>query len=90
MASQISLEKAKPSNLKRLTFLPRIGITVDFAGKQFIYRQAPIVETLVNLIDRGFNFKNLINVSVEQLNEINLSAVKLDESEQNTEVHSKN
>lgn len=65
--------KPKKSKVKRLNFLPRIGLTIDFAGTQITYRQAPILETVVNLFDRGFSMKNLMDVSFEQLQEISLT-----------------
>lgn len=76
MANSICIEKAKPSKIRRLGFLPRLGITIEVGGKQFTYRQAPIIETIVNVMDRGFSFKNLMDVAQEQLREIELPTLK--------------
>lgn len=70
MATSISIEKSKPSKLRRLPFLPRLGFTVDFAGVELSYRQAPILEALFNMKDRGISVEKLLEVSTEQLREI--------------------
>jgi len=76
MSTQICFGKSKKSKIKRLSFLPRIGITIDFAGQLMTYRQAPLLETAVNVIRRGLSMKNLISVAEVQLNEIELPKVK--------------
>ncbi len=66
--------------MKRLEFLPRLGIVVDFAGREFSLRQAPFLETLVNLRGKKANLRNWLEVAVVQLREIRLpdqDAVKL-------------
>ncbi len=72
MSNMICVEKSKPSSLKRLKFLPRVGLVIDFAGQEITYRQAPLLETLVNLRKRGFSMKNLMEVALTQFSEINL------------------
>lgn len=72
MSSMLCVEKAKSSALKRLKFLPRFGIVVDFAGREITYRQAPVLETLVNAGLKGFSMKNFMEVAFQQLDEINL------------------
>lgn|GEM_PF-5183632 len=52
--------------------MPRFGFTLDFAGYELNYRQASIFEALVNLKERGFSLKNLLDVSMEQLCEIKI------------------
>ena len=76
MANILCVEKSKKSKVRRLAFLPRFGLTVDIGGRQFIYRQAPMLETVVNLFHRGFSMKNLMNVAHDQLSEIELPKVK--------------
>jgi hypothetical protein len=73
MSNSLCVEKSKPSRVKRLPFLPRVGIFVDFGGREFSYRQAPLLETLYNLRGKRFNLKNLLGVAFQQLREINLS-----------------
>jgi hypothetical protein len=70
MANMFSVNKAERSKLRKLPLLPRIGLTVDVAGRQFTYKHAPILETLLNVRERGFSVKNLVRVASEQLAEI--------------------
>jgi hypothetical protein len=76
MANVFCVHKSKKSSLKRLPFLPRIGVVVDIGGRQFVYRQAPILETLLNMKKTGFSLKNLVDVSFKQLREINIPSQK--------------
>jgi hypothetical protein len=73
MGSFLRVEKSKPTSVKRLSFLPRFGVVIDICGKQFTYRQAPILETLFNLIGKGFTLKGLKEVAFQQLAEIELA-----------------
>lgn len=70
MATMFSMHKSERTKLRRLPFLPRIGIVVDFAGQRLTLKHAPLLETALNLRDRGFNLKNLRKVLAEELNEI--------------------
>jgi len=70
MANMFSVTKAERSRLRRLAFLPRIGVVVEVAGRRFSYKQAPLLETLLNLKDRGFSVTNLVTLAKEQLAEI--------------------
>ena len=76
MANMLCLQKTEPSKLRRLPLLPRIGITIELAGRQLTYKQAPLLETLLNLKDRGFNLKNLAKVAQEELDEIRFPVIK--------------
>lgn len=76
MSNILCVEKSKPSSLKRLRFLPRIGLVLDIGGREITYRQAPILEALYNLRGKGFSLKNLLEVSFLQLKEINLPEQK--------------
>ena len=77
MSSSLCIEKAKPSQIKRLSILPRFGFTVDFAGRQLVYRQAPILETVFNVWDRGFSMKNFMDVALTQLREIAMPTLQV-------------
>lgn len=70
MANMFSVTKAERSKLRRLAFLPRIGVVVEVAGRRFSYKQAPLLETILNLKDRGFSVTNLVTLAKEQLAEI--------------------
>jgi hypothetical protein len=70
MANMFSVNKAERSKLRKLPLLPRIGLTVEIAGRQFTYKHAPLLETILNARERGFSVKNLVRVASEQLAEI--------------------
>lgn len=72
MSNMISVEKSKPSTVRRFSLLPRVGLVIDFAGKQLTYRHVPTLETLLNLRKRGFSMKNFVDIVFEQLSEISL------------------
>lgn len=72
MSNSLSVEKSKPSRVKRLRFLPRVALFVDFGGRELSYRQAPLLETLYNMRGRKFSLKGLLEVAHQQLSEINL------------------
>lgn len=72
MSISISVEKTGKSSVKRLSFLPRIGIVIDFGGRQLTYRQTPVLETLLNLRARGFNMKNFVEIAYRQLLEVDM------------------
>jgi hypothetical protein len=75
MAMIVSLEKAKESKLKRLKWLPRIGLMIDVAGYRLSYRNVPIAETVLNLFETGFSMKNLMKVSTQQCREVELEKI---------------
>jgi hypothetical protein len=70
MAIQISVVDSRPSKTRRFPLLPRVGLVVDMAGKQFVYKHAPVSETLMNLYDRGFSVANMMALAAEQFAEI--------------------
>lgn len=72
MAYVLTSRPSKKSKLRRLSFLPRIGITVDFAGTQYSYFQVPILEMLVNLAGKEWNLKNVVETSHQQISELEL------------------
>jgi hypothetical protein len=72
MACVITTRPSKKSKLQRLSFLPRIAITIDFAGTQFGYFQVPFTELLLNMRGRKFNLDNIIAVSHQQIKELEL------------------
>lgn len=73
MPSFFSVSKTKKSTLKRLSLLPRIGFVMDFGGRKFVFRQAPILETLINLKKEGFSMKAIMEISRKQFNEISMN-----------------
>ena len=75
MSMSITVKKAKASKLKRVSLLPRIGIYIDFAGKEISFRQAPILETLLNM---KLKRRSLFDIVNQQLKEIALVDVKIE------------
>ena len=74
MANGFWILKSERTKLRKLPFLPRIGLVVDVAGRRFVFKHAPLAETLLNARERGFSLKNLKKVADEELAEISLSA----------------
>jgi len=72
MAYVFTSRPSKKSKLRRLSFLPRIGLTVDFAGTQYGYFQVPITELLFNMLGREITLANVISVSHQQIKELDL------------------
>ncbi len=69
------VEPSEKSRSRKFPLLPRIGFVVDFAVKRFSFRHAPLLETLVNLLERGPNRANLQKIVTEQLYEISLPSL---------------
>jgi len=72
MAFVLTSRPSKKSKLKRISFLPRIGITLDVAGKQYGYFQVPLTETLLNMQGRPWSLKSLIATAHLQIKELEL------------------
>lgn len=66
-------EKVKPTRTRKAPFLPRIGLTVDFAGRRFCYRYVPFFETLANLLQAGPSLSAFQRLLREQFGEVRLS-----------------
>lgn len=73
-------EKVKPTPTRKVPFLPRIGVTVDFAGRRFCYRYVPFFETLANLLDATPSLSRLQSLLKEQFGEVQLSAKPQDKT----------
>ena len=69
------MERSEKSRSRKLPILPRIGIVVDFAGRRFSFRHAPLLETLLNLMERGPTRSNFEKIVTEQLYEISLPSI---------------
>ena len=76
MSNLFTVHKSESSKLRKLPFLPRLGVTVDVAGRQFTFRHVPTLETFLNWRERGFSLRNLANLSREELSEVRLPALK--------------
>ncbi len=69
------VDRSDKSRSRKFPLLPRIGIVIDFAGRRFSFRHAPLVETLINLLERGPSRSNLQKIVTEQLYEISLPSL---------------
>ncbi len=69
------MERSEKSRSRKLPLLPRVGIVIDFAGRQFSFRHAPLLETLLNLMERGATRSNFEKIVTEQLYEISLPSI---------------
>lgn len=76
MASMLRVLKAESAKLRRVKFLPRIGLTVEIAGRQLVFKHTPTLETLLNFRDRGYNFKAMSKLAAEELEEIRFPILK--------------
>ena len=70
MAYTFYVQNTERTKLRRLPFLPRFGITVEAFGRQLTVKQVPLLETLLNLRDRGFSFSNFKKLAKEEWDEI--------------------
>jgi len=70
MSASFTMHKSERSKLRRLPLLPRVGFTLDIAGRQFTFKTAPLLETLLNWRDLGFTVANFRKVTSEELSEI--------------------
>ncbi|MCX6130237.1 MAG: hypothetical protein NTX25_14390 [Proteobacteria bacterium] len=74
----VNLFRVDPSDKSRsrkFSWLPRFGIVIDFAGRRFSLRHAPLIETIANLLERGPTRSNLEKIVTEQLYEISLPSL---------------
>lgn len=76
MASMLRLLKAESTKLRRVKFLPRLGVTFELGGRVLVFKHTPAFETLLNLKDRGFSLKNLSKLAADELEEIRFPILK--------------
>lgn len=76
MSLQFSSEKAQKTPTRKLRFLPRLAVVVDIAGRQFTFKQIPVLETIANMKRKDFSFKNFSTISKQILNEISIGEGK--------------
>ena len=69
------VEKTDKSRSRKFSLLPRVGFVIDFAGRSYSFRHAPLLETLMNLLERGPSRANLQKIVTEQLYEISLPSL---------------
>ncbi len=75
MINLLRIERVKRTRSRKIPFLPRIGLVVEVAGRRVSYRQAPIFETILNLLERGATKSNFDKIVMEQLYEISLPSL---------------
>ncbi len=69
------VDRSEKSRSRKFSWLPRLGIVVDFGGRRFSFRHAPLLETFLNLVERGVTRSNLEKIVTEQLYEISLPSL---------------
>jgi len=72
MAVRLSVQKTKLTPTRKLKFLPRIGLTLDVAGKKLTFKQAPFFEAIANMRKDHFSLKNFVTISNQILDEISI------------------
>lgn len=70
MGLLFSSDKRQKSSTRKLPFLPRIGIYVDFAGYEFVMKHVPLLETLFNINPYHLTRAKLEQVISAQLDEV--------------------
>lgn len=70
MINLFRVDKSGKSRTRKIPLLPRFGLVVDVAGRRISFRHAPLIETMVNLVERGPTLSNLQKIVSEQLHEI--------------------
>ena len=75
MVNIFKIERTSRTRTRKLPFLPRLGLVIDIGGRRISYRQAPVLETLFNLLERGATRSNFDKIIAEQLYEIALPSL---------------
>lgn len=75
MINVFKVEQSPKTRTRKLPLLPRLGLVVDIGGKRISYRQAPMLETVLNLLERGATISNFNKIIAEQLYEIALPSL---------------
>ena len=84
MSNSISFQKAPKSNTRKLPFFPRFGFVIDIGGRQFSYRQVPLLEVLANVIQNKSGMKGFIESTRTMLEEVRLCGFEnLEETKEN-------
>ncbi|MEZ4743136.1 MAG: hypothetical protein R3B45_11945 [Bdellovibrionota bacterium] len=76
MGMELKIEKKKSTKTRKAPILPRLGIYIDFCGREIVYRQIPVLETALNLHERGLSMTNLLKITMEQFAEIQFPKTK--------------
>lgn len=69
------VDRSEKSRSRKFPWLPRFGLVIDFGGRRFSFRHAPLMETVLNLLERGATRSNLEKIVTEQLYEISLPSL---------------
>ena len=62
--------RLRNNKTRRLSLFPRLGIYVDFLGKEFSFKQVPLIETFYNVLNTGLTLSNLKRIKNLQFSEI--------------------
>ena len=70
MATEFLARRKKLSKTRKLPFLPRVGVYIDVAGYEVVYKIVPFFETLANLVSEHLSPASLRRVRNQQLAEV--------------------
>ncbi|MCB9229381.1 MAG: hypothetical protein H6618_07195 [Deltaproteobacteria bacterium] len=70
MGTEFFIHRRKKSRSRQVPVLPRIGIYIDWAGYETVFKYSPLLEALLQLQEKGISVYNLIRISKEHLSEI--------------------
>lgn len=86
----LSIEKKSPTSTRKIPFLPRIGVYVDFAGYELYFKQVPFLESMLNLWEEGheallrqgkpLSVSRLRSIVKQQFSEIKFPLIKFTKS----------
>src|SRR4051794_4960566 len=79
MATQIHWSAAQLTSTRKIPFLPRLGLIVDFGTRRFFIKHVPVLEPLANLLDglsraKAKGLPALLKTARQQLDEVPLAA----------------
>lgn len=72
MSFHFGISKSTATKLRKLPFLPRFAVTIEFLGQQYTLRSTPFLETILNVRELGFSLSNWRRISEQELAEIRL------------------
>ena len=69
-------QRKRSSTRRKLPYLPRVGLYVDFAGYEMMFKHAPLMEAVVELLDKGWPLSQLDNIRKKHLSEIQFPVIR--------------
>ena len=76
MPLMFHIQKKKPSASRTLPFLPRLGIYLDIAGYELVFKSTPFLEAVIELVEKGLPPSQLQKIAKKHLAEIQFPLLK--------------